>query len=55
MNDKQRLIFDLRMKLAAIRQYLRDNSERMTEESKNEALDRIGILLRVIQDLENKK
>lgn len=33
--------FHLRMQLAALRQYLRDNSENMTEEEINRVLDLI--------------
>lgn len=52
MNEKQQLIIHLRMQLAANRQLLRDNSENMTEREVNTVLDRINLLLKVIESLE---
>lgn len=40
------------MTLAALRQLLRDNSKNMTEEQINDALDRIALIKKLLDDLE---
>lgn len=45
-------IATLRLTLASLRQLLRDNSQNMTEDQINEILDRIALILNVLNDLE---
>ena len=54
MNEEQRkaLIIEVRMQLAANRQYLRDIHERDDEKKKDIILDRISRLLKLLADLE---
>ena len=54
MNEEQKkqLIIEVRMRLASLRQWLRDQSEEMTEEKKNMVLDRIIKLTRLLNELE---
>ncbi|NIJ55157.1 hypothetical protein [Dyadobacter arcticus] len=47
--------FDLRMRLAALRQYLRDNLEMLTSDQVDEILDVISKILEVLNELENKR
>ena len=51
---KDRLIINIRMQLAALRQLLRDRSEEMTETDKNLVLDQIIKLTKLIDELEKK-
>jgi hypothetical protein len=53
MTLKQQLILHLRMQLAALKQALRDQGEALTEEEKNQILDRIAELLKIIRGLED--
>ncbi len=50
MNDT---LFTLRMNIAALKQFLRDRSEALTEHQINEVLD-ISKLTRIIEQLEKK-
>ena len=54
MNEEQRkrVIFNARMQLAHLRQYLRDASERMDEDEKNEILDKMITLTKLLAELE---
>ncbi len=54
MDEQQRKAFivEIRMQLAANRQFLRDASDRMTETEKNGVLDAISRLLRILGELE---
>ncbi|WP_148562501.1 hypothetical protein [Spirosoma radiotolerans] len=54
VDKKQQQIFDLSMQRAALRQYLRDNSDNMTESEINRVLDRINLLSKVIEALEKE-
>lgn len=56
MDEEQRkaLIIEIRMQLAANRQYLRDASDRMTEAQKNGILNKINVLLKLLSELETK-
>ena len=45
---------DLRMRLAALRQYLRDNQERLNEDEIDEILDLISKIMEVLKVLENR-
>lgn len=55
MNEEQRkrVIITVRMQLAHLRQYLRDASERMPEDEKNEVLDKMITLMKLLSELEN--
>lgn len=53
--DKQqpkRVIVNVRMQLAHLRQYLRDASEQMDEEEKNQILDKMITLTKLLTELE---
>jgi hypothetical protein len=54
MNEEQRkaLIIDIRMQLAANRQYLRDIHEQDDERKKDIILDRIGRLVKILAELD---
>lgn len=54
MTEKQQLIINLRMQLATLRQLLRDASETMTEQEINTVLDRISLILKVLESLEKE-
>ncbi|WP_157474789.1 hypothetical protein [Dyadobacter sp. Leaf189] len=47
--------FDLRIRLAALRQYLRDNEDTLTSEKIDEILDVIAKLLQVLNELEKRR
>ena len=49
---KEQLIFNIRMQLAALRQFLRDRSIEMTEKEKDLVLDQIIKLTRLLSELE---
>lgn len=49
---KEQLIINIRMQLAALRQALRDLSEKMTEAEKNLILDQIIRLTQLLKELE---
>lgn len=55
MNEEQRkrVLFNAQMQLAALRQWLRDQSEDMDEEKKNLILDKMGQLMKLIDELEH--
>ena len=58
MNELEIAKHQLRMEMAALRQFLRDRSEAMTNEEKNGVLDKLGVLadyLRAIEEYEKKK
>ena len=58
MNELEIAKHQLRMEMAALRQFLRNRSEAMTNEEKNGVLDKLGVLvnyLRAIEDYEKKK
>ncbi|MCF0073765.1 hypothetical protein LZD49_25020 [Dyadobacter sp. CY261] len=46
---------DIRMRIAALRQYLRDCQQEMTPEQIDEVLDAISKLLQVLAELEKRK
>ncbi|GAB2771042.1 hypothetical protein GCM10027275_12200 [Rhabdobacter roseus] len=51
--NKQQLIFNLRMEIAALRQALRDSDDvGLTEEQINTILDRMNYLLALVRKLE---
>lgn len=54
MNEEQkkRVIINARMQLAALRQWLRDQSEEMDDEKKNLILDKMGQLTKLLEELE---
>lgn len=54
MNEEQRnaLIIEIRMKIAALRQWLRDQSDEMDEAKKNMILDRMSTLMKLLNELE---
>ncbi|WP_165940028.1 hypothetical protein [Dyadobacter psychrotolerans] len=47
--------FDIRMRIAALRQYLRDNQTNMSQKEIDDVLDVMSKLIQVLNDLENKK
>lgn len=49
------VIFNARMKLAALRQFLRDRSQDLTEDEIDEILDEISKLTELIEILEKNK
>lgn len=55
MNEEQRkrVVINVRMQLAHLRQYLRDASEKMPEDEKNEILDKMMTLMKLLNELEN--
>lgn len=55
MNEEQRkrIVINVRMQLAHLRQYLRDASEKMPEDEKNEILDKMMTLMKLLNELEN--
>ncbi|CAG5072992.1 hypothetical protein DYBT9623_04523 [Dyadobacter sp. CECT 9623] len=51
--DKRRLIFELRMEIAAVRQALRDSEDAgLTELQINGLLERLSYLLEIVRKLE---
>ncbi len=54
LNEEQRkrVIVNVRMQLAHLRQYLRDASEQMDEAEKNEILDKLITLTKLLAELE---
>jgi hypothetical protein len=54
MNEEQRkrVLFNAQMQLAALRQWLRDQSEDMDDDKKNLILDKMGQLMKLIEELE---
>ncbi|GAB3916876.1 hypothetical protein GCM10028804_03960 [Larkinella terrae] len=52
MTRKQLLILHLRMQLATLKQVLRDQADELTENEKNQLIDRIAELLKIIRGLE---
>ena len=55
MNEEQkrRVVTNTQMQLAALRQWLRDQSEEMDDEKKNLILDKMGQLMKLLEELEN--
>jgi hypothetical protein len=53
MNKLQQIAFNYRMKLAALRQYLRDRSDTMTDSEIDEILDEINKALDNIKFIED--
>lgn len=51
----EQLIFNTRMRIAALRQRLRDSHEGLTEDERNAILDLIIKLIRLLEELEKKK
>ncbi|WP_171037873.1 hypothetical protein [Dyadobacter luticola] len=47
--------FDLRMRLAALRQYFRDNQETLSQEQVDEILDVISKILEVLRELVSRR
>ncbi|MCE6991311.1 hypothetical protein [Dyadobacter sp. CY323] len=47
--------FDLRMRLAPLRQYLRDNQQNLTSGEVDEILDVIAKILEVLNELEKRR
>ncbi|CAG5067638.1 hypothetical protein DYBT9623_00359 [Dyadobacter sp. CECT 9623] len=47
--------FELRMRLAALRQYLRDSQDSMTPHQIDEVLDLIAKLLQVLNELDKRR
>ena len=47
--------FELRMRLAALRQYLRDNQESMTPHQIDEILDVITKIMQVLTELDKER
>ena len=50
--QRNRIIVNVRMQLAHLRQYLRDASEQMDEVEKNEVLDKLITLTKLLTELE---
>lgn len=50
--QRKRVIINVRMQLAHLRQYLRDVSEQMDEEEKNQILDKMIVLTNLLTELE---
>ncbi len=51
----EQLIFNTRMRIASLRQRLRDSNEWLTEDERNAILDLIIKLTRLLEELEKKK
>ena len=54
-NDMNQTAFHFRMQLAALRQYLRDNSENMEQEQIDRVLDQINRLTDLLEIIESNK
>lgn len=52
MNELERIKQNVRMKLAALRQFLRDRSEYLTETERDEILDEMNKYLTLIEEIE---
>ncbi len=52
INELQQIKFNLQMKNAALRQFLRDRSEELTEDERDEILDELNRNLAIIKELE---
>ncbi|WP_273215531.1 hypothetical protein [Runella zeae] len=52
MNELQQIKFNLQMKNAALRQFLRDRAEELTEDERDEILDELNRNLTIIKELE---
>lgn len=52
MNELQQIKFNLQMKNAALRQFLRDRAEELTEDERDEILDELNRNLAIIKELE---
>ena len=50
--QRKRVIINVRMQLAHLRQYLRDASEQMDEAERNEILDKLITLTKLLAELE---
>lgn len=48
----EKIVFNLRMRVAALRQFLRDHSHKMTEQEVNDVLDQIGRLAALLAEME---
>jgi len=47
--------FEIRMRIAALRQYLRDNQQNMSQKDIDEVLDVMSKLMEALRELENGK
>ncbi len=52
INELQQINFNLQMKNAALRQFLRDRAEELTEDEQDEILDELNRNLAIIKELE---
>ena len=47
--------FEIRMRIAALRQYLRDNQQNMSQKDIDEVLDVMSKLMEALREMENGK